>query len=140
MTTISSICPKCGLIEKSGKASCCGRGGSWFKNCGATGNTKRHHTWYEGIQVCKAQVQSKKVIGHQLNAAQHKIIDSSNRTGMPNKEVIAVVKTFTFTPSSNMSTPTPIITSASTLVTVQGCKNLLNLALHINLLVTTLFQ
>ena len=29
-TIISSVCPKCGIIAKSGKISCCGRGGSWF--------------------------------------------------------------------------------------------------------------
>merc|ERR1712032_216324 len=27
-TTISSVCPRCGSIGKSGKSSCCGRGGS----------------------------------------------------------------------------------------------------------------
>merc|ERR1719183_96298 len=72
-TTITvSVCPRCGTIAKSGKPSCCGRGGSWFKNCGGRGNTKHPHTWYGGIQACKARSQSKRVIGQQLNAAQQK--------------------------------------------------------------------
>ena len=53
-TMISSVCPKCGTIGKLRKRSCCGRGGSWFKNCGSTGHAKLDHTWYEGIQACKA--------------------------------------------------------------------------------------
>merc|ERR1719305_1436371 len=53
-TTITvPVCPRCGTIVKSDKISCCGRGGSWFKNCGGIGNIKLHHTWYEGIQACK---------------------------------------------------------------------------------------
>ena len=36
--TVSYVCPKCGTIEKSGKISCCGRGGAWYGNCGSAGN------------------------------------------------------------------------------------------------------
>ena len=50
---ISATCPKCGIIKKSGKHSCCARGGAWFKNCGEVGDTKFDHTWTEGIQACK---------------------------------------------------------------------------------------
>merc|ERR1712037_324506 len=42
-TTMSLVCPKCATIKKSGKMSCCGRGGSWYKNCGAAGNIKLDH-------------------------------------------------------------------------------------------------
>ena len=84
MRTISSACPKCGSIKKSGKSSCCGRGGSWFKNCGSGGNVKLHHTWYEGIQVCKARTQSRTVFGQQPNSAQYNSMDSSNRDVMIN--------------------------------------------------------
>ena len=49
----SSICTKCGNIKKSGKRSCCARGGAWFKNCGDIGEKKFDHTWTEGIQACK---------------------------------------------------------------------------------------
>ena len=68
-TTISSSCPECGIIQRSGKASCCGHGGSWFQNCGGAGNKKVDHTWQEGIRVCKAQ-QSQEVVGQQLDVVQ----------------------------------------------------------------------
>merc|ERR1711981_200440 len=61
-----SVCDKCGSIGKSGKASCCGRGGSWFRNCGSVGNAKFQYTWYEGIQACSAQ----SFIGQQLDGDQ----------------------------------------------------------------------
>ena len=61
---IDPVCPKCGTMEKSGKRSCCGRGGSWFRNCGASGSAKLTRTWYEGIQACKARSESKAVIAH----------------------------------------------------------------------------
>ena len=79
-TIINSKCRKCGIIQKSGKPSCCGYGGAWFKNCGSAGNTKLHHTWYEGIQACKARSQSKTVVGQQLNAFRQKRTDSSDGT------------------------------------------------------------
>ena len=153
-TAISSVCSRCGTIGKSGKSSCCGRGGSWFKNCGGSGNKKLHHTWYEGIQACKARSQSKAVVGQQLNGAQQKDIDSSEYDDMTKyKAVIAANKTFRFT-SVNALTPmsdTPLIvtstytsgnvpitesthTSASTSTITKGCTNLLKVTLHINLL------
>ena len=46
-------CDECGTIKKSGKRSCCARGGAWFKNCGDVGGTKFDHTWVEGIQACQ---------------------------------------------------------------------------------------
>ena len=52
--SISSKCPECGSINKSGKLSCCARGGAWFKKCGDAGNTNFDHTWAEGIEACKA--------------------------------------------------------------------------------------
>ena len=47
------ICLKCGTTKKSGKQSCCARGGDWFKQCGDAGDQKFDHTWAEGIQSCK---------------------------------------------------------------------------------------
>ena len=84
-TTISSVCPKCGMIAKSGKISCCGRGGSWFRHCGSSGNAKLDHTWYEGIQACKSRSQSKAIIGQRL---EQKGIDSSHGDDMTNYTVI----------------------------------------------------
>ena len=109
-----AVCPRCGTITKSVKKSCCGRGGSWFKNCGSTGKLK--HTWYEGIQACKARSQSKTVIiDQQLNFAQQKDIESSQGSGMTNyKSVIAANKKFAFTSvniSTLMSDTTLIVTS-----------------------------
>ena len=124
-TTITSACPKCGTIAKSGKSSCCGRGGSWFKSCGGAGNTRLEHTWYEGINACKARAHFRIAVGQRGNAAQPKGIDSPHGTGKVNF----------------MLTPTPRIPSSRTSITVQGCENLLlNAALHINLLVTIIFQ
>ena len=54
----SKLCLKCGIIKKSGKLSCCARGGAWFKNCGDAGDTSVDHTWSEGIQACKTNVRS----------------------------------------------------------------------------------
>ena len=51
---ISTKCAKCGT-NKAGKRSCCARGGSWFKNCGDTGDTQFDHTWIDGIQACKSK-------------------------------------------------------------------------------------
>ena len=71
ITTISSsLCLACGTIKKSGTLSCCARGGSWFGNCGATGNAKLQHTWYEGIQACKTQQPKKAAMGKQQNAVE----------------------------------------------------------------------
>merc|ERR1712046_146248 len=107
-TTINtvSVCPRCGTINKSGERSCCGRGGSWFKKCGGAGNTKLHHTWHEGIQVCKARPQYNPVIDQQLYVAQRKGIGSSQGIGMINYKtsLVGSNKTFAFT-SVNTSTP-----------------------------------
>ena len=54
-TSTSSICLMCGVIKKSGLRSCCGHGGSWFGNCGSTGNSKHNYTWRQGIEACKTQ-------------------------------------------------------------------------------------
>ena len=103
-TTISSVCPKCGTIAKSGKTSCCSRGGSWFKTCGGAGNTRLQHTWYEGIQACKTQVQTWIAVAQQGRAAQQRDIDSSDGDDkVPFKGVITAAKPFVLS-SANMST------------------------------------
>ena len=112
--TINSVCSKCGIIAKSGKGSCCGRGGSWFRNCGSAGNTKLHHTWFEGIQACKARSQSNPAIDQQANVVQQENIVFVNSPGKTNSKAIdAAAKPF---PSHNTLTPmsdtTPIIALA----------------------------
>ena len=52
-TDSSSTCSKCGTFAKSGKPSCCARGGAWFNKCGDPGDSNFDHTWFEGIQACK---------------------------------------------------------------------------------------
>merc|ERR1712113_1138023 len=63
-TRISSACSKCGTIKKSGKTSCCGRGGSWFRNCGGGGNSNLDHTWFEGIRACKTRPSRRQVLAN----------------------------------------------------------------------------
>ena len=105
---ISSVCPKCGTLGKFGKRSCCGRGGSWFKNCGSRGNTKLAHTWYEGIQVCKASLeQSKLALGQpKPNPAQKNRNHPSNDIGVVKYEPVTTANTFEF-PSINTSRRIP---------------------------------
>ena len=55
-TPVNSICSKCGSLKRSGKRSCCARGGAWFKNCGDAGDTQFDHTWAEGMKACKSRL------------------------------------------------------------------------------------
>ena len=136
-TTIAvSVCPGCGSIKKSGKLSCCGRGGSWFNNCGGADNTGFRHTWYEGIHACKARRESRTALGQQENTVKQKGADTVNSNGV----VITADNVSTSTSTINIETRTTTIPSASTSVTFQGCESLLNIALHINLLSTITFQ
>ena len=101
--TISFRCQKCGTILKSGKRSCCGRGGSWFRNCGSASDAKFLHTWYDGIQSCKKQAHFKTGSAQQSNTAQK--LNSRNGFGTANsKSVISDTQTLAFT-SDNNSTP-----------------------------------
>ena len=34
--------------------TCCGKGGSWFQNCGRPGDPNFEHTWGEGTKACAA--------------------------------------------------------------------------------------
>ena len=53
MQTSNNDCPECSIIKRSGKHSCCARGGSWFKKCGDASDPKFNHTWAEGVEACK---------------------------------------------------------------------------------------
>ena len=114
MTTTTSrfVCPKCGTIKKSAKASCCGRGGSWFRNCGSAGNRKFPHTWSEGVLTCKSRTRLKVVRPRQPNGV--KQLNSSYGIGMTNPEaVITSAETFIFT-LDKMSTPTSTVKGSTT--------------------------
>ena len=103
-TTISSVCPKCGIIAKSGKISCCGHSGSWFGNCGSAGNVKLDHTWYAGIHACKTLSQPKAAIGRRSNANEH---------GMANHKKSFHLFTFMFT-----NTSSPMLVSMPSVMTL----------------------
>ena len=141
-----SVCHKCGIIGKSGQMSCCGDGGSWFENCGGSGNAKVGHTWSEGIQACKVGTQPKIIISHQLkHTARHEIMNFSNRVyavKTNSRAAIMATKTCTFT-SANTSAPVPYTTSMMTTAITSGitsitgqqdCEQLINTALHIIIL------
>ena len=112
--TISSVCPICGITKRSGKMSCCGRGGSWFGNCGSAGSTKLDHTWYEGLQACKARTEFETVSSQQLNKSQQQRNGSSNGGADANSKAFAkAVKQPAFTSAPMRRTP-PIIEPART--------------------------
>ena len=108
-TTVAvSVCPRCGLIGKSGKRSCCGRGGSWFRHCGGGGHAKPLHAWHEGIQACKARLQRNMAMVHLQSGAQQKGAATANY-----EAVIAGPKTLALAPFDT-STPMPDATSVFT--------------------------
>ena len=79
-TGINSTCLECGIVQKSGKLSCCGRGGSWFGNCVNAANAKVGRTWYEGIRVCKSRQFQTAV--HYQHARQQKVDATSDDSGV----------------------------------------------------------
>ena len=58
----SPKCSKC-ATNRTGKLSCCVRGGSWFKTCGNP-DSNSEHTWDEGILACEGK--SKSTSGYRL--------------------------------------------------------------------------
>ena len=113
---ISRVCPKCATIEKSGKFSCCGRDGSWFKNCGGAGNTKLEHTWQDGIRACKARAQFRTGMGKRLDQAEQNSNGFFNIAGMLMNSKLAMMTDSTVASAScNKSTPMPkVFNNAST--------------------------
>ena len=163
MMTTSFVCPNCGTIRKSGKTSCCGFGGSWFKNCGSAGNANLDHTWYEGIQACKRRTQSKTAIDQDVRDAQQKGNVSSNDGDMVNSKAVTTAAKTVPSTSINTTIPrpekmptidrantsvnssiktsinitlmiTPAHTSASTSTTAAGREKLINIAVHTSIL------
>ena len=61
-TMANLICPECGTNKKSGRLSCCARGGAWFKQCGDAGESQFAHTWTQGIQACRGLSSSVKFV------------------------------------------------------------------------------
>ena len=99
--------------------SCCGRSGSWIKECGGARHTRLQHTWYEGIQACRAQSQSRIVITQWENAAQPKGLDSFHGIGkadfregiMPIEPVIISLSNMSASMASTKTVFTTAVTS-----------------------------
>ena len=67
--SIGLICTKCGITNKTGRHSCCARGGAWFKNCGDADDTQFDHTWIQGMQACKSKLWSVRILCRLLQCA-----------------------------------------------------------------------
>ena len=102
--SISPVCPDCGIVKKSGKISCCGRGGSWFGNCGNAENTEFGHTWYEGIESCTAR-EFWIAVSEQLHAFQAKgnVSSDNNSVDMHSKTAVGNMDNLIFVSSANVS-------------------------------------
>ena len=126
-TTIELVCPACGIIKKSGKASCCGHGGSWFGNCGSAGNANLGHTWHEGIRVCETQFQA--AVGKRRHAFQTQGNAFSDDASLviDSKAVVMAARMFAST-SAITSTPipgaTPITVHANTSTITADSKSI----------------
>ena len=119
MAIASLGCPKCVVLKKSGKSSCCGRGGSWFNRCGSDGSAHHDHTWTEGIQACRHWVESKRPAGssHTLVSASTTAYDIDSAYGVDSASLIGIAAapgriTVTLV---NMLVPTPIAVSSTVL-------------------------
>ena len=96
-----SVCSKCATIGRSGKSSCCGRGGSWFGNCGNAGDTTVEHRWYEGLQVCRTGSGQESIVAEEMN--------SSDGVGNETSEAVILATTKFEVNSTDTSTPIPFI-------------------------------
>merc|ERR1719305_874041 len=120
-------CPKCGKFKKSGRASCCAPGGTWFKNCGSAGNKKFGHTWFEGIQVCKQWVSSKRsaAAAYQImNAAEKYLFNFANNTAKPSHTNTPAKPTTTAPATTKVVTTAaaPITTTTTTRIATFAAK------------------
>ena len=88
--------------------SCCGRGGSWFGNCGSGDDANASHMWSEGIWACNIRL-THTVVGQNLRAPKPRQDTSSDDASMgtDSTAVIATGRMFAPIPanSGKMSTP-----------------------------------
>ena len=120
-SSISPMCPKCGIINKSGKLSCCGHGGSWSGKCGSAWNSKPGHTWQEGIRVCKDR-QFQAVVVQQLHGSQPKgnvsVVDASvvmeSKAAIVESHMLTSTRANTSTAMTDRSSIVPASTSVIT--------------------------
>ena len=101
------------MTKKSGKLSCCGRGGSWFGDCGSAGDVNAGHTWYEGIRACQAG-QFQTAAAQQLHFTKVNVNTASNNTsmGMETRATTMDVQKFE-SRSAEKSISTPVVMPAS---------------------------
>ena len=128
---IGAICSVCGIIKKSGKLSCCGRGGSWFEKCGSVGNGNLGHAWYEGIRACRTP-QSQAAADQQLHASQLKqthttTISPDNMIRSPRTNL--AIADFTRVPA--VSIPTWSHTPVSASLTARESDKSLSIVIYI---------
>ena len=118
--TTSPACSQCGTIGSPSKLSCCGRGGTWFKDCGTTGDASYGHTWSEGIQACAAP---KAAIGMPLHAAPAAAVANSTvrAAGVPGANSTTI--TTAMPTHAGSSTPTNTSSAAPIPSAAQGCEN-----------------
>ena len=119
-TQTSLICPLCGTVKSSGRSSCCGRGGSWFENCGSAGNVNFEHTWYEGIRVCNTGQHV--AVGQQQYAShpQGNTSADDDVIGVDFKTVILAQPTFEPTSANTLQTE-----PAATPITVRDSRSMI---------------
>ena len=138
-TIIDSICPECGIIKKSGKMSCCGRGGSWFGNCGSVGNANFDHTWHGGITVCKARqfgtalIQKLLPINQMLDLSPNRTF-TSPRYPKARPLVNGTMSKLIHVAPADISLSTSIRTSASASITAPGCEKSMRAVTHISMI------
>ena len=100
------------MVHKSGKLSCCARGGSWFGSCGSGGSAQVRHTWSEGFRVCEAR-QFHDSVGQEVrdSLAQSKSFAGAAIAGLESKAAFVFVST-----------------TASTLTTMSGATQVVSMA------------
>ena len=119
------VCSKCGIIKKSGKSSCCSRGGSWFGKCGSAGDSNHEHTWSEGILACKEWARSNVASVEESKAAQELGLSggAGNLSSLPSANAAVNVSTaktdkISFSTTAYTSTTTALATLATNEATV----------------------
>merc|ERR1712187_391231 len=136
-------CAKCGTVGKKKRPSCCGKGGSWFRDCGSAGNKKVGHTWFEGIAVCKPQkkamaksavdeksAESSEGAAGAIITTAKKLVLKSEKTPKP----ITTQARPMANPSPKIDVAAPARESAETPIAESGCDHMFKMCFHINFL------
>lgn len=121
-------CLKCGLIQKSGKLSCCARGGSWFGDCAATANAKVKHTWYEGIQSCKGRKSDTAVMAQQQSNASSG--DAGNFTNYTTETTLSDVHAKTSVKVPGIPVDEPIVPPTNIEIAESNAEASADIAVH----------